>query len=103
MIQLPDNFMDAVRVDTRSNRLVIHVKNDASQYFTHVHILDKAATFDEHLQALAATEYPNARAYVLLADLTTELVDPVDQNWVPAPIPVELVLSIPQYRESQRE
>jgi len=93
--------MDSVRVDTHSNRLVLHFKNDANQYFTHVHILDKAATLDDHLQALAATEYPNAKAYTLLADLTTKFVDPADQNWAPVPIPVELVISVPQYKEAQ--
>lgn len=100
MIILPPNWQETVRVSPPDRILFLHFKNNANQYYTYYQTLDPAYTIDETLQKIEDHDRSNEAAYVLNADLTTSRVEPLDQNWVPAPLPDRSMCSLEQYRAS---
>lgn len=99
MITLPDNFLDTAYVDTSHDLLLLHFKNRSDQYFTHIHRMDHAFSLDEHLETVRTQDLSQEKAYMLdrktLEHIKTE---PLDQDWVPAPVPFPDVVSLSQYR-----
>lgn len=102
MINLPENYLDTAYVDNIKGAVFIHLKNTANEYFTYYYVLDKAFTFEEHLDRLQHIDVTAKKAYILRDDLTTEFVDPTDQGWVPAPLPGVSIISFVQYQGHAR-
>lgn len=103
MIQLPDNWQQTARVNVLSTMqkgvLFLHFKNDANQYFTFMQVLDPAFSLEDTLNDIATKSFwADHKAYVLGSDLTTMDVEPLDQNWVPAPTPGPDMISLAQYK-----
>lgn len=99
MIQLPENFLDSAYVDNVKGVIFLHFKNKADQYFTYRYFLDKAFSFEQHLQQLETTDFSDQKAYRLNRDLGMVFIEqPNDQDWVPAPLPGDNMLSFPQYK-----
>lgn len=99
MIQLPDNFLDMAYVDMGHNRLLLHLKNEANQYFTYFRILDKAMPISDHLEAVKIHDFSGSLAYRLsTATMETMPQEALDQHWFPAPVPFDDVVTLSQYR-----
>ena len=101
MINLPKDFLNSAYVDNVKGVIFLHFKNTANEYFTHRYFLDKAFSFEQHLERLnhaVTQEFADKQAYLLHENLTTEFVDASDQEWVPAPLPGDSIISFPQYR-----
>lgn len=98
MIKLPDDFLDSAYVDTSKRCVILHFKNGADEYFTYRYALDKAFTFDQHMQRLRELDFSSERAYSLGPDLTTSFFEPIRQDWYPAPYPADHIMSLAQYR-----
>lgn len=98
MIQLPENWQETVRVYPTTKALFLHFKNDANQYYTYYYTLDPAFTIEETLETIERHDWTNEQAYVLAKDLATVHQEPIDQNWVAAPLPDLTMCSLAQYR-----
>jgi hypothetical protein len=99
MIQLPDNFLNMAYVDKTHNRLLLHMKNEVNQYFTYFRVLDKAMTFDEHLEAVRQHDFSSASSYTLSSGtMETMQQEPLDQHWTPAPVPFDEVTTLAQFK-----
>lgn len=102
MIQLPDNYLDLAYVDNIKGTIFLHLKNSADEYFTFRYFLDKAYSFDQHMDRLKQTDFASQKAYKLHEDLTTEFIDPTVNDWLPAPLPGDNMISFLQYRGHSR-
>lgn len=100
MIQLPEGFISWAYVDIRHDRLVLHLHNDAHQFFTQVHLLDKIKSLDDHLQEFAQKDFSDQMAYSIIPATmeTMAVLAPIDQNWAPAPVPDEQIIPVAMYR-----
>lgn len=102
MITLPDNFIDMALVDVEHKRLIIHVKNEANQYYTEIRHLDPAIPLEAHLTALRESGRTTVKAYrIAPATMETIHVEPDDNHWVPAPVPGDQLISLAQYKALQ--
>lgn len=99
MIQLPDTYIQTIRVD--NNMFWLHLVNDSAQFFSHVVAFDPALGVDEQIemfqQSLSPDQLQQLNAYRLRMDLTREEVGPSDQNWRPAPMASSAV-SLAQFK-----
>lgn len=102
MIQLPEKYLDEAFVDNIKGVIYLHFRNSANQYFTYRYFLDKAYTFDQHITRLEGLDLTESKAYVLKPDLTTEWLEASDQDWVPAPLPGDNMISFLQYKAHAR-
>lgn len=102
MIRLPENYLDLAYVDNLKGVIYLHFKNDADEYFTYRYFLDKAFDFEQHMRNLESLDFSNKPAYKLNPDLSTIFTEPRDQNWIPAPVPGDNIISFAQYKVHSR-
>lgn len=101
MIELPETYQDQAYMDQSNNRLILLYQNDAREYFLWMYHFDPAYTWEEHMTRIeneVKSQFPGKQAIKLGDDLSTTFVDPADQNWHPAYIPVEHIVSFAQFK-----
>lgn len=102
MITLPDNWQEYVLVNTHNNTLLLYLKNSADQYFTYYQQLDKAFSLDDNLDKIGQRDFSTTQVYEANPDnLHFRLANATAQDWKPVPIPLDDVVPLAQYRETQ--
>lgn len=104
MIVLPANYMDQLYVEADKRVVIFHFVNAQGQYFTSRYSLDPAFSWDQHIEKLRnmSVELQNKGAYELGPDLSTRTVMPENQDWKPAALVGDNLMSIKQYEVHAR-
>lgn len=97
MINLLGDFLKQARVDGRIPAIVLHFRNSADEYFTMYIVIDRAFKLEEQLDNIRTYDFSVAKAYKLYPDLRTEFIEPTAQDWFPAPVPGDSIISLEQY------
>lgn len=105
MIKLPDNYLDSAYADNTKGLILLHFKNSADEYFSYRYYMDKAFSFSQHLERLeriVREGLTDKLAYVLHEDLQMVAVESNNQDWKPAPLIGDGIISFAQYRAHAR-
>lgn len=105
MIQLPDNWQDYLQISPKRNTLFLHLYNSAGQFFTYYFPVDPAFPLTRTLEVLTQRlneDALTAQAYIIESDMSTVRTEPADQNWGPASLPGDDMMSLKQYQVMQQ-